>query len=137
MRRPIKTNLLSLPLPHILLSELSFFGREEPSICLMGADFLGWPKEGVGSFYWVKCTEKVGFGRSQYKPGFKPVLVYWLNPLPPNIPDLEHHICQWTTNGSQEDLSNAGVFGLVWSHSWLLRSAVGKTHVLRSRLVMD
>ncbi len=29
-----------------------------------------------------------------------------VNPLPPNVPDLEHQICQWTTNGSQEDLSN-------------------------------
>ena len=27
-----------------------------------------------------------------------------VNPLPPNVPDLEHQICQWTTNGSQEDV---------------------------------
>ncbi len=47
------------------------------------------------------------------------ILFNFINPIPPNIPDLEHQICQWTTNGSQEDLSNAGVFRLVWSHSWL------------------
>ncbi len=40
-----------------------------------------------------------------------------LNPLPPNVPDLEHHICQWTTNASQEDLSNAGVLNAPGIHS--------------------
>ncbi len=40
---------------------------------------------------------------------FKPCVIRaissqtYVNPLPPNVPDLEHQICQWTTNGSQED----------------------------------
>ncbi len=35
--------------------------------------------------------------------GAKVHLKCTLNPLPQNVPDLEHQICQWTHKGSQED----------------------------------